>query len=52
MNAIINRLGLNMYDIAPMSYIGSAAIIMRLKGLINAKTIHSWLFEPKVVHEE
>lgn len=51
MNAIINRLGLNMYDIAPMSYIGSAAIIMRLKGLINAKTIHSWLFEPKVVHD-
>lgn len=49
MNAIINRLGLTIYDVAPMSYIGAAAIVMRLKGLVNAKTIHSWLYEPKWV---
>ena len=49
MNAIINSLNLSIVDIAPMSYIGAAAIVMRLKGLINAKTIHSWLYEPKVI---
>lgn len=46
MNAIIQRLGLDITEVAPMSYIGAAVIIMRLKGLINAKTAHSWLFEP------
>lgn len=49
MNAIIERLGLDLADIAPMSYIGAAAIVMRLKGLFNAKTIHSWLYEPRIV---
>ena len=44
MNAIIQALGLNIDEVAPMSYIGAAAIIMRLKGLVNAKTIHSWLY--------
>ena len=29
-----------------MAYIGQAAINMRVKGLINAKTIHSWLYQP------
>lgn len=52
MNEIIQRLGLTIYDVAPMSYIGAAAIIMRLKGLVNAKTIHSWLYEPKWVPSE
>lgn len=51
LNAIIKRLGLTLADIAPMSYIGAAAIIMRLKGLTNAKTIHSWLFEPQIVYD-
>lgn len=27
-----------------MSYIGQAAVIMRLKGFSNAKTIHSWIY--------
>lgn len=49
MNAIIERLGLYAEEVAPMSYIGAAAIVMRTKGLINAKTIHSWLFEPKII---
>lgn len=44
MNAIIHALGLKIDEVAPMSYIGAAAIIMRLKGLVNAKTIHSWLY--------
>jgi len=51
MNEIYRRLNLTMADIAPMSYIGAAAIVMRLKGLTNAKTIHSWLFEPKIVYD-
>lgn len=46
LNAIIKRLGLSIDEIAPMSFIGAAAIVMRLKGLTNAKTIHSWLFNP------
>lgn len=43
---ILRRLGIPLERVAPMSYIGQAAIIMRLKGLMNAKTIHSWLFNP------
>ena len=49
MNAIIERLGLEPYEVAPMSYIGAASVVMRIKGLTNAKTIHSWLYEPKWV---
>ena len=51
LNSIIERLHLSLADIAPMSYIGAAAIVMRLKGMSNAKTIHSWLFEPKIVYD-
>lgn len=43
---ILNRLGIPLERVAPMAYIGQAAIVMRLKGLYNAKTIHSWLFNP------
>lgn len=43
---IINRLGLELNEVAPMAYTGAAAIVMRMKGLINASTIHSWLYEP------
>lgn len=46
LNEIIRRLGIPLERIAPMAYIGQAAIVMRLKGLVNAKTIHSWLFSP------
>ena len=46
LNEIIRRLGIPLEKIAPMAYIGQAAIVMRLKGLTNAKTIHSTLFNP------
>lgn len=49
MNAIINALGLPKEKVAPMAYIGAAAINMRMKGMDNAKTIHSWIYE---AHEE
>lgn len=46
LNAIISELGLPLNKVAPMSFIGAAAIVMRLKGLTNARTIHSWLLTP------
>lgn len=49
MRAIIERLGLELDEVAPMTYVGAAAIVLRSKGLINAKTIHSWLFTPVMV---
>ena len=45
MNAIIRALGLPSNQVAPMAYIGAAAINMRLKGMKNAKTIHSWIYD-------
>ncbi len=45
MNAIIEAIGIDETAVAPMAYIGTAAINMRLKGLRNAKTIHSWIYE-------
>lgn len=42
----INNIGLSIDQVAPMSFIGQPSIVMRMKGLSNAKTIHSWLFEP------
>ncbi len=46
LNEIINRLGLSLDQIAPMSYTGTAAIVMRNRGLTNARTIHSTMYEP------
>lgn len=45
LNEIVRRLGLDLEDIAPMAYTGAASVVMRMKGLINAKTIHSWLYK-------
>ena len=42
---IVKRLGIPLDRIAPMAYIGQAAIVMRTRGLYNARTIHSWLYE-------
>lgn len=45
---IVNELkkyGIHADEIAPMAYIGEAAINLRMHGLRNAKTIHSWLYE-------
>lgn len=46
MNAILDTLGINRANFAPMSFMGAAAIVMRTKGMLNAKTIHSWLYMP------
>lgn len=46
LNSILERLDIPLHRVAPMSYIGQASVVMRLKGLTNAKTIHSWLFKP------
>ena len=43
LNEIIRRLGIAPEDVAPMAYTGAASVVMRMKGLLNAKTIHSWL---------
>ena len=48
LNAIKDELDLKYDEIAPMSYIGQAAINMRFKGFPNAKTCHSWLYQPKI----
>lgn len=40
---IVSRLNLEPYEVAPMTYTGAAAIVMRHKGFKNAKTMHSWL---------
>lgn len=42
---IIRRIGIPLHRIAPMAFIGQAAIVMRTRGLTNAKTCHSWCFE-------
>ena len=46
LNEIIRRSGFRREEIAPMSYIGQAVCVMRLKGLVNARTEHSWLYDP------
>ena len=42
---IVSKLKLKPYEVAPMTYTGAAAIVMRLKGFSNAKTMHSWLLK-------
>lgn len=44
MMEIIRRAGIPFDRVAPMAYIGQAAMVMRLRGMMNAKTIHSWLY--------
>jgi exodeoxyribonuclease-5 len=44
-NHIINALHIDRSRIAPMAYTGSAAINMRTKGMTNAATIFSWLYD-------
>ena len=45
LNEIIRELGLNpTTDIAAMSFTGAASLVMRMKGLVNAKTAHSWIY--------
>lgn len=44
LRSIVDELGLAQEEVAPMAYIGAAAIVMRRKGFPNAKTIHSWIY--------
>ena len=41
---IIKRIGIPSHRVAVMTYIGQASIVLRTKGITNAKTIHSWLY--------
>ena len=46
LNAIVERLGLDIKtEVAPMSFIGAASLVMRTKGLVTAKTAHSWIYD-------
>lgn len=49
LHIIIQELGYSEDEIAPMAYMGSAAMVMRKNGFLRAKTCHSWLFTPVVV---
>lgn len=51
LNLIKQELGLEFHEIAAMTYIGQAAIVMRMKGFANAKTGHSWLYTPVMVEK-
>ena len=48
LNFIIDYLGIKREYIAPMAYTGAAAVNMRTKGLLNAGTIHSWIYNTTV----
>lgn len=52
LNFIINYLGINREQIAPMAYTGAAAVNMRTKGLLNAGTIHSWIYLTSVTQKQ
>lgn len=46
LHQIIEGIGVPMNRVACMAYIGQAAIVMRTRGLWNAKTAHSWIYDP------
>lgn len=45
LHSICRRLNLNYNRILPLAYTGQAAIVMRTKGFLNAKTLHSGTYE-------
>lgn len=45
LHKVIEELNLKENEIAPMAFTGSASIIMRLNGFLNAKTIHSSIYK-------
>ena len=50
LNEIVRRLDLDPYtEVAAMSFIGAASLVMRLNGLASAKTAHSWIYDVKGV---
>lgn len=42
---ILRELGLEINQVAPMAYTGQASIVMRTRGFLNARSIHSTLYE-------
>lgn len=44
-NEILRRSRIPLNRVAPMAYIGQAAIVMRVRGMTTARTIHSWLYD-------
>ena len=47
---IIRKLDLDILtETAPMSFTGTASLVMRMKGFINAKTAHSWIYHVEAV---
>lgn len=44
-NKIVEESGIDLDDIACMAYTGQASIVMRSKGLSNAKTVHASQYE-------
>lgn len=52
LNYIKQELGFSDNEIAPMAYIGQAAIVMRMKGFSTARTSHSWLYNPVIVEKK
>lgn len=47
---IIKALKLDVLtQVAPMSFTGTASLVMRMKGFINAKTAHSWIYHVEAV---
>lgn len=46
LNAIVDEImKKKRINIAPMAYTGAASIVMRLKGMPEARTIHSWMYK-------
>lgn len=48
LRAIVKELGYSEMDIAPMAYTGAASMVMKNNSFFNAKTCHSWLYQPVV----
>lgn len=51
LNFIIDYLKIDRNTIAPMAFTGAAAVNMRTKGLLNAGTIHSWIYHTSVTQK-
>ena len=51
-SAILQALGLRIEEFMPMAYTGQASIVMRTRGFITAKSIHSSLYEYVTVMDD
>lgn len=46
LDAILSEISIPRHRVAAMAYSGQASNVLRSKGMMNAKTIHSWLYKP------